>query len=330
MKLLLLFTMLLLASVAARADINSVSVPATMIHISNSAMDLGFSGKVEYSLTPGAFDSVFVTLTISPQGGGAPLSLNEVSGDIGVINANVNTPLVPKTYAIFFQVGTPQANVNYIAHITATAVVSNMQTDIQARIAALPNKSIRANLCGNMDKFTSTSATGVPAIYMNDGPYGWNYGWEEATYHSTSFPTCINEGCTWDTALARLQGKTKAEEWRAQGRNCALGVGMNLIYHPLDGRSAEYISEDPYLSGHIAAADAKGLQDNGVIPTIKHFACNSVELQRNLGENGYCQSERTLQELFLYNWVPAVRVTWAVMAAYNKVNGVQACANKYL
>jgi len=330
MKLSILSTIVALASVTAWADLNSISVPATMIHTPSAAVGLGYSGKVEYSLTPGAYDSVFVTLTIVPQAGGAPLTLTEVSGDVGTIAVNFNTPTAAKTYTIFFQVDAPQGGVNYVAHITANAAVSNAQTDILARIAALPNKSIRANLCGNMDKFTSTSATGVPSIYMNDGPYGWNYGWEEATYHSTSFPTCINEGCTWDTALAHLQGKTKAEEWRAKGRNCALGVGMNLIYHPLDGRSAEYISEDPYLSGHIAAADAKGLQENGVMATIKHFACNSVELQRNIGENGYCPSERTLQELFLYNWVPAVRVAWGVMAAYNKVNGVQACANKYL
>ena len=330
MKLVLFSTMLMLISAASRADLNTVSVPATMIHASNAALGLGYSGKVEYSLAPGAYDSVFVTLIIVSQSGGTPLTLTEVSGDVGAIAVNVNTPAAAKTYSIFFQVDAPPGGVSYVAHIIANAAVSNTQTDIQARIAALPNKSIRANLCGDLDKFTSNSATGVPSIFMNDGPYGWNFGWEEATHHSTSFPTCVNEGCTWDTALARLQGKTKAEEWRAMGRNCALGVGMNLIYHPLDGRSAEYVSEDPYLSGHIAAADAMGLEDNGVIPTIKHFACNNVELQRSLGENATFSSERTLQELFLYNWIPAVRVTWAVMAAYNKVNGVQACANKYL
>jgi beta-glucosidase len=332
MKLLLLSTMLLLASIVAVADINSINMPTTMLHPSKASMGLGCSGQIQYSLTPGTYDSVFVTLTITPQAGGAPLTLSEVSGDVGNVAVNVNTPNVAQTFTIFFQLADlPQVGSNYVAHISANAVVSNTQVDINTKLAALSSAN-KASLCGLVDKFTSSSITGstpIPPIYMNDGPYGWNTGWGNNTDHATCFPACVNEASTWDTALARLQGKTKAEEWRAEGKNCSLGPGMTLIYHPLCGRSAEYMSEDPYLSGRIAAADALGLQDNGVMATIKHFACNSVELNRRDGQNSVAADERTLQEIFLYNWKQAAKVTWAMMASYNMIDGMQACSNAY-
>jgi beta-glucosidase len=328
MKALNVFVLLLIVSVAVRADIAAVTVPATMVHAPSSAPALGFTGKVEYTLAPLTNDSVFVTLSIIPSGGGTALALTSVTGDVGIVNVNTNTPTVAQKFGIFFEVASPQPGVQYIARVIANAVTSNMQADIQAKIGAL-SKATRASLCGDIDKFQSATATGVPAFYMNDGPYGWNSGWGNSSDHATCFPACVNEACTWDTALAHLQGMTKAEEWRAKGRNVTLGPGMTLMYHPLCGRSAEYMSEDPYLSGRISAADAMGVEQNGVMPTIKHYACNSVELNRT-SENSSSPNERTLQEIFLYNWKPAARVAWAVMASYNKVNGEQAVSNKYI
>jgi len=323
---------LLIASITVRADITAVSVPTTMLHIPSSSLGLGYTGKVEYTLAPLTYDSVNVTLSIIPSGGGTALTLTSVTGDVGIVNVNTNAPNTAQKFVIYFDVASPQAGVQYVARVTANAVVSNLQTDINTKIAAL-SSTAKANLCGLVSKFVSANATGtttIPPIYMNDGPYGWNTGWGNNTDHATCFSACVNEGCTWDTALAHLQGKAKAEEWRANGRNCTLGPGMTLIYHPLCGRSAEYMSEDPYLSGHIAAADVMGVQENGVMATIKHYACNSVELNRDNYENSVAANERTLQEIFLYNWLPAVKVTWGLMASYNEVDGEQACSNKYI
>ncbi len=325
MKTFKMVLILLTAAFVVSADLTAVTVPATMLHAPNAGMGLDFTGTVQYTLNALAYDSVFVTLTILPASGtGAPLTLTSVSGDVGVVrivkqNAN-------ETHQIFFSTASPSSD-QYIARVQADAVVSNIQTDIQTILASM-NKATKAILCGDIDKFQSSGTGSVPPIYMNDGPYGWNTGWGNTNDHATCFPTDVNEACTWDTALARLQGRTKAEEWRARGRNCTLGPGMTLIYHPQDGRSAEYFSEDPYLSGQIAAADVDGLQSNGVMATIKHYACNSVELNRT-SENSVSPSERTMQEIFLYNWKPAVMKTWALMASYNKVNGEWAGSSKY-
>jgi beta-glucosidase len=111
------------------------------------------------------------------------------------------------------------------------------------------------------------------------------------------------------------------------GKNCALGPALNLVYHPQGGRASEYFSEDPYLSGRMAAADVQGIQTRGVIATIKHYACNNKETNRfNLSAN---MSERSLREIYLCNWKPSIDVgCGAVMGAYNKVNHSYACSNK--
>jgi hypothetical protein len=236
MKILKLITILLIASFAARADLAAVTVPATMLHAPGGQVT-GFSGKVQYTLAPLTNDSVYVTLSIVPSAGGAALTLTSVTGDVGDVRINTNIGSTPQTFSIFFETAAPQAGVQYVARIIANAVTSTMQADIQTRISAL-SKATRASLCGDIDKFQSASAAGVPAFYMNDGPYGWNSGWGNSNDHATCFPACVNEACTWDTSLAHLQGRTKAEDWRAKGRDCALGPGMTLIYHPRCGRSA--------------------------------------------------------------------------------------------
>jgi beta-glucosidase len=327
MKLLNLFAFLLIASISARADLTAVTVSPTMLHAPSGTPALGFTGKVTYTLAPLTNDSVFVTLSIVPSAGGAALALTSVTGDVGVVNVNTNLPNAAQTFSIFFEAAAPQAGVQYIARIVANAVTSNMQTDLTAKLNAL-SKAQKGTLCGGDGGFEGSGAGAIPEIYMSDGPHGVrppNGG------NATCFPTCAGEACTWDTSIAFIQGQAKGEEFRSYGFNCELGPAMDLVYHPQGGRASEYYSEDPYLSGNMAAADVRGVQTRGVIATIKHYACNNIELDRGSGENAV-MSERSLREIYLYNWEPPITQSHCngIMGAYNKVLGIQACESQYL
>jgi beta-glucosidase len=335
MKLTKLFGLLFFASIGANAatPLNNIVVDQLQVHEANPAMGVGASGKVSYSFNAGDNDSVFVTVTIVPAaGGGAALPLKSVTGDVGVVNVvKQNTA---ENHSIFFELaGDPVAGTQYFAHLKIDAVVSKKMQNVNQILGSL-SKSQMAGICGDELEFQSKGVEGiVPPIYMNDGPYGWNYGWGKLDYHATCYPSTINLGCTWDTALAHFQGWNLAEEWLGKTwhdkkRNCHLGPGMNIIYHPRGGRSAEYFAEDPYLSGHMAAAEVRGVQSKGVIATIKHFAVNNIENNRSIS-NSYVPDERTIQEIFLANFKPAARVAWALMTSYNRINGEWAGSSKY-
>jgi len=320
---------MLIATFAARADLTAVTVPATMLHVPNVAAGVaGFTGKVEYMLAPMTNDSVFVTFSVTPVGSATALALTKVSGDVGVIHVNTNQSNAAVKYQIYFETAAPQPGVQYVAHVVADAVVSNMMTDLTAKLNGL-SKSQKGTLCGGGgDGFEGNGAGAVPQIWMSDGPHGVrppNGG------NATCFPTCAGEAATWDTSLAFVQGQAKGEEFRSYGFNCELGPALDLVYHPQGGRASEYYSEDPYLSGQMAAADVRGIQTKGVIATIKHYACNNKEQNRQNGENAV-MSERSLREIYLYNWEPSIidANCWGIMGAYNKVEGVQACESQYL
>jgi beta-glucosidase len=330
MKVLKLIAILLMASFAANAQVTAVAVPATMLHAPNSGMGLGFTGKVTYTLTPLTNDSVFVTLSIiqsPPTNPPVVLTLTSVTGDVGVVHINTNLGNTPQTFSIFFETAAPLAGVQYLARISADAVTSNMLTDATTKLNAL-TKAQKGTLCGGDGGFDGSGAGAIPEIYMSDGPHGVrppNGG------NATCFPTCAGEACTWDTSIAFVQGQAKGEEFRSYGFNCELGPALDLVYHPQGGRASEYYSEDPYLSGNMAAADVRGIQTRGVIATIKHYACNNIELDRQSGENAM-MSERSLREIYLYNWEPPIVAAQChgIMGAYNKVLGIQACESQYL
>jgi beta-glucosidase len=315
---------LLIASFAVYGDINTVTVPAGMLHLPDAGMQLGFSGKVEYTLTTGGYDSVFVTLRILSVPDSTPLALTEVSGDVGLIH--IGNAAGSEKHAIFFQSAAP-ANTQYVAQIHATADSSAMKKEIEGFIATML-KGDKASLTGGGgDGFEGKGAGPIPQIWMSDGPHGVR---PPTGGQATAFPTMAGLACTWDTAMAFTEGQMMGEEFRALGKNCALGPAYDLVYHPQGGRASEYLSEDPFLSGRMAASDVRGLQSRGVMATSKHFACNNKETNRfNLSAN---MSERSIRELYLYNWKPAIvdAGCLGIMGAYNKVNHSYACSNKYL
>ena len=178
---------------------------------------------------------------------------------------------------------------------------------------------------------------GVPAIWLSDGPNGLRKQAGAADHlglnpsvPATCFPTAATMANSWDPALGEEVGRALGEETAASRVNVLLGPGLNVKRSPLCGRSFEYFSEDPYLSGKMAAAYVRGIQENGIAACPKHFAVNSQELRR-MASNSVLD-ERTLRELYLTAFEIVVKEAHpkSIMSAYNKVNGIYANENHHL
>lgn len=172
---------------------------------------------------------------------------------------------------------------------------------------------------------------GLPAMYLSDGPHGVRRQLGEgdhlglnASQPATCFPTAAGLANSWDPGLACEVGKAIGEEAVCQGINVLLGPGLNIKRNPLGGRNFEYYSEDPLLSGRMAAAFIRGVQANGIAACPKHFAANSQEHLRMTNDS--VVDLRTLRELYLTGFEIAVREgrPKAIMTAYNRVNGIYA------
>jgi beta-glucosidase len=178
---------------------------------------------------------------------------------------------------------------------------------------------------------------GVPSCMLSDGPHGLRF--QPATGDNlgtggsepaTCFPTAVTLASSWDEALVADVAAAVAVEALAAGVDVVLGPGLNIKRHPLCGRNFEYYSEDPLLSGRLAAAAVRGLQDRGVGACLKHFAVNNQESHRFVVDA--VVDERTLREIYLRGFEYAVTTArpWTVMAAYNLVNGAWATENRRL
>lgn len=197
----------------------------------------------------------------------------------------------------------------------------------------------KISICTGSD-FWHTKALpqyGIPAIMMSDGPHGLRCQAEEAdmiginkSLPATCFPTAVTAGTTWNKELYAQEGEAIGKEAASAGVSVVLGPGCNIKRNPLGGRNFEYISEDPYFAGKMAAAFIRGQQSAGVASSVKHFAVNNQEYKRQNGDSQL--DERTLREIYLTPFEIAVKEgkPGTVMCSYNKINGVHASDSREL
>jgi beta-glucosidase len=185
----------------------------------------------------------------------------------------------------------------------------------------------KLELIGGVDGMfiRAEDSAGFPRLKMSDGPYGirtWG--------PDTAYAAGIGLAATWDPSLAQRMGVAIAQDARARGVHFLLGPGVNIYRAPMGGRNFEYFGEDPFLSAHTAVPYIEGVQSQGVIATVKHYAANNQEWDRHNASSDL--DERTLREIYLPAFEAAVKVAHvgSVMNSYNLVNGVHATQNDHL
>lgn len=177
----------------------------------------------------------------------------------------------------------------------------------------------------------------IPSIFFADGPHGIrkqalaadHLGLNESI-KATCFPTAVTMASSWDVELGEEMGKALGDEALAQKVNVLLGPGLNIKRNPRCGRNFEYFSEDPYVSGKMAASYVRGIQSRGISACLKHFACNNQEEKRMTIDT--IVDERTLREIYLTGFEIAVKESSprTIMSSYNMLNGVHTNENPHL
>lgn len=197
----------------------------------------------------------------------------------------------------------------------------------------------KASLCSGRDFWNTKSIDrlGIPSVMVSDGPHGLRKQEGKADHlglnksiEAICFPAACATACSFDTEMIEKMGEVLGEECQAENLSILLGPAVNIKRSPLCGRNFEYLSEDPYLTGKMAAAYIKGVQKWNVGTSIKHFAVNNQEDFRMSCSSEL--SERTLREIYLAGFEIAIKEAQpkTVMCSYNKINGVYASENSYL
>ena len=197
----------------------------------------------------------------------------------------------------------------------------------------------KISLCAGSDYWHTQNIDrlNIPRIMMSDGPHGLrvqkkkadNLGVNESEI-STCFPSGATVANSWDKKLIYEMGRALGEECLQEQVSILLGPGVNIKRSPLCGRNFEYFSEDPYVAGIMGTEYVKGLQSTGIGACVKHFAANNQENRRRTID--VVVDDRTLQEIYLKPFEMIVKNAkpWAVMSAYNKLNGKYCTENEKL
>lgn len=186
-----------------------------------------------------------------------------------------------------------------------------------------------AKFPGTAGRTYDISRLGIPSVYLADGPHrlamSVKRDFDSRFYYATEFPSGTTVAATFDPNAAYQVGAALGEEVKDYGMDVLLAPGANLMRNALCGRNHEYYSEDPVVTGKMAAGYIKGVQSQGVGTCLKHFAVNNQETNRNNNDSRVAQ--RPLRELYLKGFEIAVKESqpWSIMTSYNKVNGKYTC-----
>ncbi|YAL83522.1 glycoside hydrolase family 3 C-terminal domain-containing protein [Dermacoccaceae bacterium W4C1] len=253
--------------------------------------------------------------------------------DPGGYHVHVATPWTPEARAALDEVG---ARISALAVQEADVAIDPAPgADPQVAQADQLDLVQQVQLLSGADSWRTANPVGaqVPTAMLSDGPHGLRVeqpagGLFAPGEPATCFPPAVTLASTWDQGLVERVGAAIGAEARDLGVDVVLGPGMNIKRHPGGGRNFEYFSEDPLVSGTMAAAMVNGIQSQGVGACVKHFAVNSAEHFRFVIDA--VVDERTLREIYLSGFEHAVRTAapWSVMCAYNGVNG-QPCSQNH-
>jgi beta-glucosidase len=210
--------------------------------------------------------------------------------------------------------------------VVASGAVAQTNDPVETMLGKLSLEQ-KIDLIGGVDEMfiREMPIINLPRLKMSDGPMGvrtWG--------PTTGYAAGVGLAASWDTELAKRIGTSLGRDARSRGVSFLLGPGVNIYRVPMNGRNFEYFGEDPWLAGRIAAAYIQGVQSQGVIATVKHFAANNSELDRN--HLNSVIDERTLREIYLPVFEAAVKEghVGAVMNSYNLINGEHATENGFL
>ncbi len=224
---------------------------------------------------------------------------------------------LPENYINFMDVAEKKADLDAFMEQFSNLELADL-------LGGQPNQGV-ANTFG----FGNNEKYGVPNLMTTDGPAGVRILPEYEIY-TTAWPCATQLAATWNRELLYKVGVMAAEEIRENNLYIWLAPAVNIHRNPLCGRNFEYYSEDPLLTGELAASLIRGVQSLGIGATVKHFACNNKETNRK--ESDSRVSERALREIYLKQFEIIIKKAqpMAVMSSYNLINGVRASENKEL
>ena len=230
----------------------------------------------------------------------------------------------------------PHGSYESVTNVQSLFDVAEGRITLDEFIAQLPNDALIHLVCGQPNTSVSNTggignlqAYGVPTITTADGPAGLRLV-PETGLTATAFPCETLLAATWDTELACAVGTAVASEVKENNISVWLAPGVNLHRSPMCGRNFEYMSEDPLLTGKLAASMVRGIQSQNVAATVKHLACNGKETNRKNSDSRL--SKRALRELYLKSFEIIVKEgnPWAIMSSYNIINGQRASESREL
>ncbi len=217
-----------------------------------------------------------------------------------------------------------------VAGAASAQIYKDASADVEARVNDLLSRMTleeKIDYIGGYNGFyiRAIERLGVPEIKLTDGPVGTHKDGK-----STAYPAGVLTASTWNRGLVYELGRQLGRDSRARGVHILLGPGVNILRAPMCGRNFEYFTEDPYLNAETACAYVSGLQDQRVVATLKHYAANNQEWDRNNVSSDI--DERTLHEIYFPAFKAAIQKAGAgsVMDSYNLVNGVHATQSDYL